>query len=139
MRPRGFTLIELMVAVAIVAILAAIALPSYSDYVVRSKLPDGVNALTALRARMEQFYQDNRTYVGGPCATQSMSDKGYFTLVCSALSKTAYTITATGGGTVAGFGYTIDQDGTEATSSLPTGWGSAPASGCWITHKGEAC
>jgi len=61
----GFTLIELMVVVAIVAILAAVALPAYNDYVTRSKLTDAVTGLSDFRVRMEQFYQDNRRYDGG--------------------------------------------------------------------------
>lgn len=137
----GFTLIELMVAVAIVAILASIALPAYTDYVLRSKIPDGTNALSALRVRMEQFYQDNRTYLGGPCATASTSGKGYFSLQCTALTKTAYTITATGQNSAAGFVYTIDNTGTERTNGVPAAWGSVPAAGygCWVTKRGETC
>src|SRR5574341_294426 len=58
----GFTLIEVMITVAIVAILAGIAYPTYTDYIVRGRLVDAATALRATRARMEQYYQDNRTY-----------------------------------------------------------------------------
>jgi len=61
-RQSGFTLIEVMIAVAIVGILIAIALPSYRNYVIRGKLVAGTNALANMRAQMEQYYQDNRTY-----------------------------------------------------------------------------
>ncbi len=61
-RPRGFTLIELMITVAIVAILAAIALPSYRDYILRGQVVDATNGLAGMRADMERFFQDNRTY-----------------------------------------------------------------------------
>jgi type IV pilus assembly protein PilE len=140
-RTRGFTLIELMVAVAIVAILAAIALPAYNDYILRSRIPDGTNALAALRARMEQYYQDNRSYLGGPCAAASVSGKGYFSLQCGTLSKTAYTITATGTGPATGFVFTLDNTGTEGTTGLPAAWGSVPAAGyaCWVTRRGQTC
>ncbi|MGE5649003.1 MAG: type IV pilin protein, partial [Bacillota bacterium] len=63
-RKSGFTLIELMVTVAVVAIIAAVAMPSYRDYVIRGKIPQATNNLSTLRAQLEQYYQDNQTYVG---------------------------------------------------------------------------
>ncbi|NSL55633.1 type IV pilin protein [Uliginosibacterium aquaticum] len=140
----GFTLIELMITVAIIAILAAVALPAYSDYVTRGRLVDATNALATTRAKMEQHYQDNRTYASvtgytAPCATAQTA--GTFSVQCagSALSATAYTITATGSGSTSGFVYTIDQDGTQKTTSLPAGWGTYPQTGCWVQRKGQTC
>src|SRR2546425_8114960 len=66
-RPTGFTLIELMVAVAIVAILAAVALPNYTDYVRRGKIQEATSALLAMRVKTEQYFQDNRQYPTGGC------------------------------------------------------------------------
>ena len=66
---RGFTLIELMITVAIAAILAAVAIPMYRDYVVRSRIIDATSRLSDFRVRMEQYFMDNRTYDagGGKC------------------------------------------------------------------------
>ena len=59
---RAFTLIEVMIVVAIVAILAAVALPSYRDYMLRGQLTDVTNEMSTLRANMERHFQDTRQY-----------------------------------------------------------------------------
>lgn len=141
----GFTLIELMITVAIVAILAAVAVPAYRDYIVRSRLADATNALSSLRARMEQYYQDNRTYknvsgkIQSPCAASSTL--GTFTIDCLSLEDTSYRLRATGSGMTTGFIYTMDHNGNQATTKLPPDWGSVPDGGytCWIMKKGGTC
>ncbi|MGH8460236.1 MAG: type IV pilin protein [Stenotrophobium sp.] len=150
LKQHGFTLIELVIAIAIVGILTAIAIPAYTDYVIRGQLVSGINGLSAMRTQMEQYYQDNRTYlaVAGataatsytpPCSTAATY--GLFTVSCTtAPSANAYTITAVGktGSNVAGFTYAIDQNNSQTTTSLPTGWGTTPAA-CWITKRGMNC
>ena len=143
--PGGFTLIELIVAVAVVAILSAIALPAYTDYILRGRLVDGRNALAALRARMEQYYQDNRTYqdvstaIVSPCT--GTSTVGTFTIACPTQTATAYVIRATGGGATNGFVYTMDSNGNQVTTGLPSSWGTVPTGGyaCWVARKAETC
>jgi type IV pilus assembly protein PilE len=143
----GFTLIELMITVAIVAILAAVALPAYTDYVLRGRLVEGTNTLSALRVQMEQYYLDNRTYKDAdsssflsPCNKDKLPTLKYFTVTCPVLTKTAYTLTATGIGMTAGATYTVDQQNTMITTGLPTAWGAAPSKNqCWIMRRGETC
>lgn len=142
-KSAGFTLIELMITVAIIGILAAVAVPAYSDYVIRSKIPDATSALAAKRVQMEQYFQDNHTYApaaSAPCVADATSSK-YFTFSCSvAGTATVYTLQAVGKDSMAGFTYTVDQDNVKATtvtSGAPSGWtGNAS---CWITKKGGVC
>lgn len=126
----GFTLIELMVAVAIVAILMSIAIPTYRDYVRRGAVEEATALLGGGSVALEQFFLDNRTYVGGPCP----GDTKYFTTACT-LAATTYTITVTGSGNLSGFVYTIDQAGARTTQGP---WNSGTAT-CWITRKGDTC
>jgi type IV pilus assembly protein PilE len=136
---RGFTLIELMIVVAIIGILAAIAIPAYQDYVIRAQLVDGTNALSSMRARLEQHFQDNRSYATvtpftTPCGTEAA---GKFAITCAS-TATTYTVTATGSANVADFTYTIDQAGLQKTTHTKTGWGSYPVN-CWQMRKGGSC
>jgi type IV pilus assembly protein PilE len=139
----GFTLIEVMIVVAIVAILAAIALPSYADYVKRSKIIEATAGLSDLRQGMEQWFLDNRTYVGycgsalGIARVQP-SVKA-FTLDCPTETVSTYTLRATGNpaeGMDTGFVYTIDQTGAK-TSTGPAGW--AGNANCWAVRKSGEC
>lgn len=73
-RQRGFTLMEVMITVAIIAILAAIAFPSYQDSMRKSRRTDGKNALTQAVANMERYYAQNNTYATAPlCAAAGVA------------------------------------------------------------------
>jgi type IV pilus assembly protein PilE len=133
----GFTLIEVMIVVAIIGILAAVALPSYLDYLRRGKLVDATNTLAAVRAKMEQYYQDNRSYDGSSSPCVAIDGVGEFSFKCE-YDESKYKITASGSKSVADFKYTIDQDGTMATTSLPATWGSTPKE-CWVIRPGGTC
>lgn len=128
---RGFTLIELMIVVAVIAILASVAFPAYTDYVIRGKLTEATSGLSDGRVKMEQYFPDNRTYVGGPCPAATQN----FSFTCTNLSATTYTITATGiTANVAGFSYTINESNLKTSTTL---WGNGAT--CWITRKGDSC
>jgi type IV pilus assembly protein PilE len=144
-RERGFTLIELMVAVGIVAILAAIALPAYRNYVLRGQVVSATNALSSMSANMERYFQDNRQYASvtpgaapmSPCdATLLPVTADTFSVTClnvsgaNALAPT-FTLTATGSGATAGFSYSINQQGTQSTYIQP------PAPSAWIPAAGN--
>jgi len=146
-KESGFSLIELMIVVAIIGVLAAIALPNYNEYITRSKITEAVSGLSDMRVKMEQFFQDNRTYAGAcvagtvaplPAATSN------FTFNCNAdgggssLSATGYMVRAVGIGSMSGFEYTIDQDNARRTFAVGSGWSGA-GSTCWVTKKGGGC
>ena len=134
---NGFTLVELMVVVAIAAIITAIALPNYSDYVTRGKIPYATSNLATKRVQMEQWFQDNHTYVGYPnCTTIDTTTAQYFTFSCT-LADQSYTLTATGTGTMAGFVYTIDETNDKSSTISATGWTGNTA--CWVTNKNGSC
>ena len=137
----GFTMIELMMVVAVIAILAAIALPLYGSYVKRSKIVQATTALGDGRSRMEQYFLDNRTYVGGcaPMLAASQSITQAFALTCGNEAVSTYTITATGDpakGMEAGFVYTINQANVRASAG-PTGW--AGNATCWALRQDGSC
>jgi type IV pilus assembly protein PilE len=142
---KGFTLIELMIVVAVVGILTMVAYPSYRDSIIRGQLTDGTNGLSAMRAQMERYYQDNRTYASTgtfvtPCAVTDATTRtfGNFVVSCSVdPDATSFTLQAVGSGPTNGFTFKIDQQEVKSTSAAPTGW--TTCTGKWLTRKGQTC
>lgn len=143
-RQSAFTLIELMVTVAIIAILAGVALPSYTQYVLRGKLVEGTSNLMAMRTKMELYFQDNRSYVGACAAgTTAALPTGlkHFNITCppANLTATTYLVQVDGlGNDLTGLTMTIDQANVRRTVSVPSGW-TMPATNCWVTKKNGQC
>jgi type IV pilus assembly protein PilE len=143
-RSHGFTLIELLIVVAVVAILSAVAMPSYSGYMQRSKISEAVTNLSDMRMKLEQFFQDKRTYVGA-CVTGTVaplpdtSAAKYFSYTCTDLTANTYQIVATGNSTagMANFTYSVDQANSRTTVSVPNGW--TAAMNCWTMKRDGSC
>jgi type IV pilus assembly protein PilE len=101
----GFTLIELLIVIIVIGILAAVAVPSYRQYVVRSQRADATSALLALATAQEKFYLQCNTYASdiaaatscadGELAFSDTSEKGWYDLSITASSATDFTLRAT--------------------------------------------
>ena len=124
-----------MVAVAVVAILAGVALPSYNAYVQRSRVPPALDGLSSYAVRMEQRFQDVGNYANGAGCWASLPTVANFTVTC-ALSGAGqgFTATATGSGPMLGYTYTVNHLGARATTAHPRG----AVATCWST-RGAVC
>lgn len=142
---KGFTLIELMIVVTIIAIIAAIAIPAYGDYVIRGKLVDATTQLSDGRVKIEQFFQDNRVYdnstgAASPCPASTK----YFTITCAPTAST-YTLTAasnanTGLGNAGDYTYTINETNTKITTKFAgVAINQVAPQQCWLMKKGDSC
>lgn len=127
-----------MIVVAIIGIIAAIAIPNYTDYVRRSKISEAVSGLSQMATKLEQYFQDRRTYAcDAGTVAELIPATNNFQFTCPILSDTTYTVRATGTGQMAGFTYEITPTG-KNTVAVPTGWTGAPKT-CWIVNKGGGC
>ncbi|HIG64947.1 MAG TPA: type IV pilin protein [Methyloprofundus sp.] len=132
-RNLGFTLIELMIVVAVIGILLSIAYPSYTEYVLRAKRGDGKAGILRVQLAEEKHRANNVSYgslaamdlVASGVTSMDSPDK-YYTLTVSGTSGTAYTINAASKFTDDKCGnLSIDQDGTKTESGTDT------AANCW--------
>ena len=135
---EGFTLVEVMIVVVVVAILAAVAMPLYVDYIRRGRIPEATATLSANRVKMEQWFQDAKTYVDGGACHVPNSSGHYFDFTCSGVTPAEYIFTATGKGSMEGFVYTVNQADQKVTRITGvSGWSGAAS--CWVTASAGVC
>lgn len=138
---RGFTLIELMIVVAVVGIIAAVAVPNYIDYVRRGNVTDMTSAMSDAKLRVEQRYADTRNYnIAAVCAAAAVTITDTTNHTISCVSPIAddyqtYIITGTGKASIDGFVYTVNEVGAKA-SAIGAPWGGGTVGGRWVMKKG---
>jgi type IV pilus assembly protein PilE len=146
-RQAGFTLVELLIAIAIVGILAAVAIPSYRDYVRRGQIPDALASLSDYRIKLESYYQDYRSYGKGDGKCGGESTASWKDFVAPAGSKFSFecvtgdsaqrfTVRAKGlaNTPVDGHQYSIDSNNTRKTEKFK---GTTVDKSCWLVSGSE--
>jgi type IV pilus assembly protein PilE len=130
---QGFTLIELMITVAVISILAAVAMPSYKEYVMKSRRADAKAALLKLQLEQEKYRANNTSYgTLAQIGVSSTSPDQYYTIAVTSNTATDYTVTATPTGAQTGDScgtFAVNKDGKTTSTSVQTT--AAKVQECW--------
>lgn len=144
--PLGFTIVEVMITVAIIGVLASLAIPRYSDHVRRAGLTEAFSRLGDLRIKLEQYYQSHRNYGSNHCGDDGAGNSldfnanpdantNTFSITCQLNNvDQAYLLTATGSGVTAGHVYTLDNSNGKLTTQFR---GAARSAACWLVRGNE--
>lgn len=129
----GFSLIEMMIVVAIIGLLASIAVPGYQDYVKSGNAAEAPANLANCRVQAEQFFQDNFTYVGFAC---NPADAKFFDYAVNDQTATTYTLAATGKSSqnMGNFAFTVNQDNAKTST-----YDGTTGATCWLTSSSGSC
>lgn len=121
---KGFTLIEMLIVIAIIGVLASIAIPSYKNYMYTSRRAEGKTDLLKIQLGMEKWRANNNTYPSALSDAGFTDNSSYYNYAISGNTSSAYLLTATAQSSQTGdsgcTSLTLDQSGTKT-----------PASGCW--------
>ena len=129
-KKAGFTLVELMIALVVIGILSAIALPNYNAWVKKSRRADATVALSRAQQLQEKYRVSNTTYSSSMSSigASTTSDSGYYTISISSANTTDYTLTAT---PVSGKSQASDTSCPTLTVTQSSGNSTYSPAACW--------
>ena len=117
---KGFTLIELMVTVAILAILVSIAIPAYNGYITTARVSECTTEMAAIKLAQEENFMENNTYYAGSRAsgvnTLAINSNGFYSGTFSATDNCTYSVAACAAGALTNC-YTLTASGINELAS----------------------
>lgn len=140
-KPSGFTLIEILIAIAIVSLIVSLGYPSYEHHVKRAKITEATTVLSELHLLSTQQFQDDRTYIkaDNSCVVNA-PNTDYFTFHCTATTDTYAWIAKnkanSGLGNQNDYAFSIDHLGNKSTQRFS---GNTVSQACWILKKSTTC